>query len=95
MLNVIKQSNSIEKLELCNFSNVRIIDILKHNKTLKELSITRTFSSPQDVLLLADSLKFNNSVKILQYYDDKMDETMALNFLTKLVKAYTLWRNYT
>ena len=47
-------------------------------------------SSSQVVLLLANSLSVNNSVKILKYRDKSVDQTTMLKFLEQLKQANTI-----
>ena len=90
MLSAIRQSDNIETLKL-HYGNIKewvadIAKLLEYSKTLTQLTITSYKQPPQDILLIADSLTVNNSVKAFKY-DDDMDQTTTLKFLEQLKQA--------
>ena len=94
MLSAIRQSDNIETLKL-HYWFIKewvadIIKLLEYSKTLTQLTIRSHNQSPQDILLIANSLKVNNSVKTFKYVDENMDQTTTLNFLEQLKQAYTV-----
>ena len=94
MLSAIRQSDNIETLKL-NYWYIKewvadITKLLECSKTLTQLTIRSNKQPPQDILLIADSLTVNNSVKIFKYGDQYMDQTTTLKFLEQLKQAYTV-----
>jgi len=94
MLSAIRQGNNIEVLKLVYWSiNGWVADItklLEYSKTLTLLIILSLGQAPQDILLIADSLIFNNSVKTFKYANEYTDQTTTINFLEQLKQAYTV-----
>ena len=94
MLSAIRQSDNIETLKLhYSFINEWVADItklLEYSKTLTQLTIISRQQPPQDILLIADSLTVNNSVKTFKYGDYDMDQTTTIKFLEQLKQAYTV-----
>ena len=98
MLSAIRQSDNIETLKLHYwFIKEWVADItklLEYSKTLTQLTIISRKQPPQDILLIADSLTVNNSVKTFKYcdryMDQYMDQTTTIKFLEQLKQAYTV-----
>ena len=94
MLSAIRQSDNIETLKL-HYGNIKewvadITKLLEYSKTLTQLTITNYKQPPQDILLIADSLTVNNSVKTFKYGDKYMDQTTTIKFLEQLKQANTV-----
>ena len=69
-----------------------LINLLEHTKTLTELAIVNCDDEnylSDDMLILADFVKQNKSIKLLNYNDFMCTDT-ALKFLELLADAYTL-----
>ena len=91
MLSAIRQSDNIEILKLhcwCKEWVADITKLLEYSKTLTQLTIRSDKQPLQDILLIADSLTVNNSVKTFKYGDRYMDQTTILKFLERLKQAY-------
>ena len=95
MLSAIRQSDNIETLKL-QYWNIKewvadITKLLEYSKTLTQLTITGDKLHPQDdILLIADSLTVNSSVKEFNYSNEHMDQAATLKFLEKLKQAFTV-----
>ena len=94
MLGAIRQSDSIESLKL-HYAIFKgwaadIVKLLEYSKTLTQLTITSTNQPLQDILLIADSLTVNNSVKIFKYGDRDMDQASTIKVLEQLKQANTV-----
>ena len=91
MLSAIRQSDNIETLKLHYwFIKEWVADItklLEYSKILTQLTIISYKQPPQDILLIADSLTVNNSVKTFTYGNQYMDQTTTLKFLEQLKQA--------
>ena len=94
ILSAIRQNDNIETLKLKYwFLNEWVTDItklLEYSKTLTQLTIKSHEQPPQDILLIADTLTVNNSVKTFKYGDSDMDQTTTLKLLERLKQAFTV-----
>ena len=95
MLSAIRQSDNIETLILdyCFIKGwvADITKLLKCSKTITQLTVICYEQPPQDdILLIADSLTVNTSVRQFNYDNGYMDLTKTLNFLEHLKQAYTV-----
>jgi len=96
LFNAIRQSDNIEILKLNYFlTNEWVVDtcfikLLENSKTLTQLIIKCHQESLHDIVLIANSLKLNNSVKTFNYVNMNMDQTTTLKFLEQLKQAYTV-----
>jgi len=93
----IRHNDSIEKLQLDDVTYecvTNIAKLLEHTQKLTEIIIKmkgwRQSSSSQVVLLLANTLTVNNSVKILKYCDWSVEQATMLKFLEQLKQANTI-----
>ena len=95
MLSAIRQCDNIETLQLTYTGYVKewvadITKLLECSKTITQLIIKSWGQTPQDILLIADSLTLSNSIKKFKYGDKYMDQMTTINFLEKLKQGYTL-----
>ena len=92
MLSAIRQNENIEILKLNSVLIKEWVrdttELLEYSKTLTQLVIRSYQQPPQDLLLIADSLTINNSVKIFKY--KYTNQTTAINFLEQLKHTYTV-----
>ena len=88
MLFYIRKNVSIEKLNLFYFESHRqfeeIAKLLKYSQTLQTLTIRSHGQSAQDIQLLANALVVNNSVIKFTFFDYKMNQDSAVDFLEQL-----------
>ena len=69
-----------------------ITKLLEYSKTLARFTI-RCWTDPppeDDILLIADSLTVNTSVRQFKYGDQDMDQATTLKFVDRLKQAYTV-----
>ena len=94
MLSAIRQSDNIEILKLDYWTIeewvLDITTVLEYSKTITQLTISSFCQPSRDILLIADSLMVNNSVKAFKYGDVLMRKTTILKFLERLKQAYTV-----
>ena len=93
----IRHNDSIEKLQLDDVPDecvTNIAKLLEQTQKLTDMIIKmdwlRQSPSSQVILLLADSLTVNNSVKVLKYYDESVEQATMLKFLEQLKQANTI-----
>ena len=94
MLSTIRQSDNIETLKL-HYWKIKewvadVTKLLEYSKTITQLTITSHLLPPDDILLIADSLTVNTSVRQFNYDNGYMDLTKTLKFLEHLKQAYTV-----
>ena len=101
MIRGINRNNSIKKLMLFN-GHIHhetisdLVQVMKFNKTITELTMIEVNASPSDYLLLADVLTMNTSIKkmsIVPSFTNSMealDQSLILQFLKQLEHNYTL-----
>ncbi|XP_065918756.1 NACHT, LRR and PYD domains-containing protein 4C-like [Dysidea avara] len=105
ILSVIAQNPHIGSLTLSYGENIMwvegtiktwitgVTNLLEHTVSLTELSIIGYDDENylfDDILVLADGVKKNKSVKILKYSDNSMTVDIMLKFLERLTEACTL-----
>ena len=99
MIRSINRNNSIKKLtfyeEYIHHHTISdLVQVMKFNKNITELTMSEVDVSPSDYLLLADVLTKNTSIKkmniIPPYEDNPFDQSLILQFLKQLEHNYTL-----
>ena len=97
MIKGINRNNNIKKLsfyegQIHHQTISDLVQVMKLNKTITELSMSDVNVSPSDYLLLADVLTMNTSIKkmIIEPSYGKLDQSLVLQFLKKLEHNYTL-----
>lgn len=90
LLNAIGKQDSILTLTLDYYVEGWVADIaklLECSKTLMQLTIRNRKQTPQDIILLADSLTVNSSVKKFKYVDWNNDQATIQKFLEQLKQS--------
>ena len=98
MIRGINRNNSIKKLMLykghIHHQTISdLVQVMKFNKTITELTMSNVNISPSDYLLLADVLAMNTSIKkmtIELLFEKRLDQSLVLQFLKQLEHNYTL-----
>ena len=98
MISGIGKNESIKKLKfykghLRRQTLSNLIEVIKVNKIITEFVICDVNVSPSDCLLFADMLTSNTSIKefkIMLSRENKVDQSLALQFLKHLNNNYTL-----
>ena len=97
MISGINRNNSIKKLrfvggQLHHQTLSDLVEVIKVNKIITELVMRDVDVSPSDYLLLADVLTVNTSIKVMIIYpsDERLDQSLVLQFLKQLKHNYTL-----
>ena len=93
----ISSNNSIKKLKFYqgHFHHQTILDlvqVMKSNKTITELTMSDINVSPRDCLLLADVLTMNTSIKkmYISPREKFLGQSLVLQFLKQLQHNYTM-----
>jgi len=92
----IRHNDSIEKLQLEDVTDEcvpHVAKLLEQTYKLTEMIIKmrwRPSLSSQVILQLTDPLTVNNSIKILKYCDDLVEQATWLKFLEQLKQANTI-----
>ena len=98
MISGIDKNKSIKKLKfykghLHHQTLSDLIEVIKVNKIITEFVICDVNVSPSDCLLFADMLTLNTSIKefkLMLSRENKVDQSLALQFLKHLNNNYTL-----
>ena len=102
MIRGIYRNNSIKKLIFydghIHYQTISdLVQVMKFNKTITELSMYYVNVSPCDYLLLADVLTMNTSIKKMNIYpsfdendEKRLDQSLVLQFLKQLEHNYRL-----
>ena len=101
MIRSINRNNSIKKLTFsrgCIHHQTisDLVQVMKFNKTITELTMYDVNVSPSDYILLADVLTMNTSIKKVTIWpsfvndEKKLDQSLVLQFLKQLKHNYTL-----
>ena len=101
MIRGINRNNSIKKLtfykgHIHHQTISDLVQVMKFNKTITELTMSDVNVSPSDCLLLADVLTVNNSIKKMNIgsslidFEKRLDQSLILQFLKQLEHNYTL-----
>ena len=98
MIRGINRNNSIKKLtfyrgHIHHQTISDLVQVMKFNKTITELTMSKVNVSPSDYLLLADVLTMNTSIKKMNIeppYQVRLVQLLVLQFLKQLEHNYTL-----